>query len=107
MQHINAWNYYITNLSNKNNYEKHILGYSAMSAKDITHREVKEYFVTSTNLSNRLLKIPKLFYRLLKYLNVRQATWQGHCHDSCHHAEYSVWNTSYTKGAILSLLINT
>lgn len=45
-----------------------------MSAKDITHREVKEYFVTSTNLSNRLLKIPKLFYRLLKYLNVRQAT---------------------------------
>lgn len=37
-----------------------------MYVRGIAHREVKEYFVTFTKLSNRLLKIPKFFYRLLK-----------------------------------------
>lgn len=38
-----------------------------MYVRGIAHREVNEYFVTFTKLPNRLLKIPKFFYRLLKY----------------------------------------
>lgn len=48
------WMKLLNNLSNKNNYEKHILRYSAVYVRDIAHREVKEYFVTSTKFSNRL-----------------------------------------------------